>query len=164
MNVDTLHTLRRPAAIDTTKFTMTYSPVLVHLYAKDPKEVLPTYAALKQESDEYDVYLKIQVPARWHYGSRDDLFNRIGDILLVPKAPKVFKLTNKSLYIGHHGYDPAFPEMHATFYAWGPAFKQGMQINSFENVHVYPLLAKVLGLNLTESIDGRIEVLQPILR
>jgi len=54
--------------------------------------------------------------------------------------------------------------MQASFYAWGPAFKNGLTIEAFENVNVYPLIASILGLNITEKIDGRPEVLKPILR
>jgi hypothetical protein len=65
---------------------------------------------------------------------------------------------------GQHGFDNAIPDMQASFYAWGPAFKNGLTIEAFENVHVYPLIASILGLNITEKIDGRPEVLKPILR
>ena len=55
--------------------------------------------------------------------------------------------------------------MRATSIAWGPAFKKGMVIDGFENVHVYPLIAKILGLKLDEKkIDGKIDVLQKILK
>ena len=38
-------------------------------------------------------------------------------------------------------------------------------IEGFENVHVYPLVAKILGLKVDESkIDGKLNVLQPILK
>jgi len=49
--------------------------------------------------------------------------------------------------------------MGATFYAWGPAFKSGMTLTPFENVNVYPLIAHILGLNVTQSIDGSLKVL-----
>jgi hypothetical protein len=55
--------------------------------------------------------------------------------------------------------------MRATFMAWGPAFKTGLYINDFENVNVYPIVAKILGLNYDEnSIDGKLNVLNPILK
>jgi len=54
--------------------------------------------------------------------------------------------------------------MHASFYAWGPAFKQHLMIDGFENIHVYPLIAKILGLHYdANAIDGKLQVLQPIL-
>jgi hypothetical protein len=54
--------------------------------------------------------------------------------------------------------------MGATFYAWGPAFRQGVQIPAFENVNVYPLVAKILGLTITEPIDGSVKVLEGVLK
>jgi hypothetical protein len=55
--------------------------------------------------------------------------------------------------------------MQASFQAWGPAFKSGIKIPAFENVNVYPMVAKILGLNLNESkVDGKLNVLMPILK
>jgi predicted AlkP superfamily pyrophosphatase or phosphodiesterase len=164
INVDTLHTIARPSVIDTTQFIIPYGQTLVHLYAKEPQFVLPAYAALKQQAVDFDVYLKTEIPARWHYSAKDDLFKRIGDIILVPKAPKVLNFNKRRVLPGQHGFDNALPEMRATFYAWGPAFKQRVTIEPFENIHVYPLVAKILGLSIDEPIDGSIQVLLPILK
>jgi hypothetical protein len=55
--------------------------------------------------------------------------------------------------------------MRATFMAWGPAFKKGMQIDGFENVNIYPIVAKILGLTFDEqSIDGKLTVLKSTLQ
>jgi hypothetical protein len=55
--------------------------------------------------------------------------------------------------------------MQASFQAWGPAFKLGIKIPAFENVNVYPMVAKILGLNFNESkVDGKLNVLKPILK
>jgi predicted AlkP superfamily pyrophosphatase or phosphodiesterase len=85
-------------------------------------------------------------------------------MILVPKAPQSFNFRRRRSLLGKHGFDNALPEMQATFYAWGPAFKKHVQIDAFENVHVYPLVAKILGLNITEKIDGELKVLQPVLK
>jgi predicted AlkP superfamily pyrophosphatase or phosphodiesterase len=164
LDVDTVHTLPRPAVIDSTKFILPAGTVLAHLYAKDTSAILPTYAALKQDATNYDVYLNSNVPARWHYGAQDDRYNRIGDILLVPRPPKVFSFFGRRVLPGQHGFDNALPDMQASFYAWGPAFKRRVKIEAFENVHVYPLVAKILGLTITDPIDGSLDVLQPVLR
>lgn len=165
IQVDTVNTLPLPAAIDTNKFKIPDGDVLVHLYAYNAADIQPTYAALKQQpSPDYDVYLANEIPARWHYAAADDRYNRVGDIILVPKPPKSFNIRRKRTIPGKHGFDNAIPQMHATFYAWGPAFKQHLQIDAFENVHVYPLIANILGLIVTEKIDGNIKVLGPILK
>ena len=104
------------------------------------------------------------MPARWHYDKKDDRYNRIGDIILVAHAPKVFKLHNRALPLATHGFDPAEKVMQASFYAWGPAFKENLSIREFENIHIYPLIASLLKLKITEPIDGDLKVLKPILK
>ncbi|WP_207515746.1 alkaline phosphatase family protein [Longitalea luteola] len=165
INADTVNLLPMPSAIDTTKFKVPDGDVLVHMYAYNARDVQPAYKALKQQAVDYDVYLAKEVPARWHYGAADDWYQRIGDIILVPRAPRSFSFRKRRFQLaGKHGFDNALPEMQATFYAWGPAFKKAHQIEAFENVHVYPLIAKILGLNVTEKIDGSLKVLKPILK
>ena len=164
INVDTVSTLSLPHAVDTTKFFVLPNLTLLHLYAKDTNDIRPTYDALKKEAVDFDVYLAANTPDRWHYSKSDDRYNRIGDILLVPHAPKVFNILHRRVPVAEHGYDPGITEMHAVFYAWGPAFKKHKKIEGFENVNVYPLIADILGLNNTEAIDGKSEVLQPSLK
>lgn len=163
-NTDTLHTLPMPEAIDTSKFVATNGDVLVHLYAKDTSDILPTYNNLKAEAKDFDVYLADSVPSRWHYCKTDDKYNRIGDIILVPHFPKAFNFTKRKPIPGRHGYDNHLKEMRATFYAWGPAFKQHTTISGFENINIYPLIAKILKLKYTNEIDGDLKVLKPILK
>lgn len=164
-DVDVQHTLPLPTVIDTTQFIIPRSDMLLHLYAKNKSAILPTYEALKAQAKDYDVYLASQIPERWHYNAANDYFNRVGDILLVPKFPKVFNLTNRKITPGKHGYDNDMPDMRASFYAWGPIFKQHYTIRGFENVHVFPLIANILGLHYqSDAIDGQFKVLAPILK
>jgi predicted AlkP superfamily pyrophosphatase or phosphodiesterase len=162
--IDTVATLPLPAAIDTTKFLVLPGLSVLHLYAKDKQAVAPAFEALKKEAVDYDVYLAENMPARWHYSKKDDVFNRSGDIILVPHLPKVFNIRKRRVPVAEHGYDPAIPEMRASFYAWGPAFRQHKKIKGFENVNVYPLITKILGLEQTGTIDGRLKVLAKALK
>lgn len=166
-NVDTINTINLPP-IDTSKFIMSFSATLVQLYAKNVNDILPTFEAIKKLQKNYRAYLKDDVPAKWHYGSPDDYHHRIGDIFLEADMPFIFYTRGKKS-LGQHGYDNAKQEMQATFYAWGPAFKKNFKINNFENINVYPLIAHILGLQYDEktlghTIDGKLEVLQPILK
>jgi len=160
--VDTAHPIT-PPVVDTSRFTIAFGGTMIHLYAKDKSAVSATYEALKRSADGYDVYLPDQTPERWHYTSADDRHHRIGDILLVAHHPLVFHDRGRIL-AGEHGYDNYLPDMGASFYAWGPAFKQGVTIPAFENVNVYPLIAHILGLRISESIDGSLKVLQGTLK
>ena len=47
--------------------------------------------------------------------------------------------------------------------AWGPAFKQHLQIDAFPNVDIYPLVTDILGLKITEKIDGTDELAKQVL-
>ncbi|SOD18260.1 ectonucleotide pyrophosphatase/phosphodiesterase [Pedobacter xixiisoli] len=161
---DNKNTLDLPSVIDTAKFIVPNGDALIQIYAKDKKDIRPLYKQLKADGKDYDVYLTNKMPKRWHYSAKDNKDGRIGDIILIPKLPKIFNLTGKPTSIGKHGFDNDMPDMQAVFYAWGPAFKEALTIDSFENVHIYPLLAKILGLSYTHQIDGDIRVLAPILK
>lgn len=164
VEIDTLHTLTLPKAIDTSRFIIMNSQAIVHMYAKNPEDILPAYKILESAAKDYEVYLATKMPARWHYSKKVDRFNRIGDIILVSHPPNVFNLTSRHLDPATHGFDPALPVMHATFYAWGAAFKENLKIRGFENIHIYPLIAYILQLKVTEPVDGDLKVLKPIIR
>ena len=162
VQVDTAHGIY-PAAIDTVKFKVTYGEATIHLYAKDRNDIPAQYEALKkeagaQETPGFDVFLTSEVRDRWHYSAKEDRYGRIGDILLVARAPRVFAQRGRRIIPGAHGFDNALPDIGATFYAWGPAFRQ-TTIPAFENVNVYPLIAQILGLKIGDPIDGSIKVL-----
>ena len=162
-NVDTFNTLSIPSIIDTSKFIISAGSTMIHLYAKNKSDVASTYEAIKKVEKNYTAYLSTNVPERWHYGKSDDKYNRIGDIILVADLSKVFWSRGRK-NAATHGWDNYKQEMQATFYAWGPAFKQHYKINNFENVNVYPLIAYMLGLTYNFPIDGKLEVLKGILK
>lgn len=134
----------------------------VMLYGKTDEEIKAAYDYLKQHENHYTAYLKKETPERWHYG-QEDIYNRIGDIILLAEAGYTFG-NGKRVHPGHHGYDNNLTDMNAVFMAWGPAFKTHTRIATFENVHVYPLVARILGLDITQPIDGRLEILEPVLQ
>ncbi|MFD2999222.1 ectonucleotide pyrophosphatase/phosphodiesterase [Pontibacter toksunensis] len=163
--IDTENTLPLPAAVDTAKFLVSGGGMVVELHAKDKSVIKSTYKKLKKEANGYDVYLRSDMPTRLHYGAKDDAFKRVGDILLLSKAPKVFHFSKRKPSPGAHGYDPArVKDMHATFYAWGPAFKKETKIQTFQNVHVYPVVTEILGLRYNHKIDGEMKLAKEVLR
>lgn len=127
-------------------------------------DILPSYQSIKKIAKAFKVYLREEIPANWHYSKTDDRFDRIGDIFAAPIYPKVLSSWTNRIKPGTHGYDPVMKEMHASFYAWGPQIKKGKTIPSFENIHVYPLVCRLLGLSYTEKIDGDPNVLSRIVR
>ncbi len=111
------------------------------------------------------VYRKDEIPDRYHY--RDH--RRIPPIIGV--ADEGFSISSRSFYEGrpgryggaNHGYDNELLSMGATFIAAGPAFKEGVVVPPFRNIHVYELLCHVLGLEPAPN-DGSLDAVRGMLR
>ena len=162
--VDTTIGINIASMIDTSRFIMKGGNTSLHLYAKNKADIRVAYDALKKQEAGFTVYLPDETPASWHYKKTDDRFDRIGDIFIVPQYPKVLSNQIGRISPGAHGFDPLMKEMHASFYAWGPQIKKGKTIDSFENIHVYPFVCRLLGLSYSEKIDGDPGVLENLLR
>lgn len=107
------------------------------------------------------VYLREDVPERLHYSSNP----RVGDIVIVVAAGRTVstpdRVPTSDFYT--HGWDNATPEMGAIFLAKGARIQPGVTVPAFESVHVYPLLAEILGLTANPDIDGDLQVLSGVL-
>ena len=64
---------------------------------------------------------------------------------------------------GDHGYDPAEANMAALFIANGPDIEPGTDLGTFDNTSVYPLLAKLTGVEPVQG-DGDIADVEAALR
>ncbi|MBL7740510.1 MAG: alkaline phosphatase family protein [Chitinophagaceae bacterium] len=163
-NIETIHTLPMPAAVDTGKFYIPRGFELAALYAKNKKDIRPVYRKLKKQEKGFTAYLKTNMPSYLCYSKKDDHMNVIGDILLVPDWPRTFNFYSGHPDPGAHGFDPLrVKDMQAVFYAWGPDLKN-IQIPAFENIHVYPVMARLLGLSYTHTIDGNAELADRIVK
>ena len=152
--------------LDKDRFDIYNSQTLLRVVVKNPNEIKTVYHQLKStKTDDYKVILTKRFPRKLHYGTKDDKYNRIGHILLVPNAPKIFLEKGKSTSVGKHGYNPRkTPEMKAVFYAWGDVFKNNLEISEFSNVNVYPLVAEILGLKVYQPIDGSPKTAKKVLK
>jgi predicted AlkP superfamily pyrophosphatase or phosphodiesterase len=100
------------------------------------------------------LYLREEIPERLHF--RDN--PRIPPLVIL--ADEGWEIATRASFEkrtkpehGDHGYDPALPSMGATFIANGPAFRHGVVLPPFENIHIYNLLCAVLGLKPSPN-DG----------
>ena len=96
------------------------------------------------------------MPERFHYGSNP----RVPSILCLAESGWIVTSHAQSAkmrapYRGSHGFDNQLPEMAALFIARGPDFRQGLVHAPFDNVDVYPLMAKLLGMT-PEANDGKL--------
>lgn len=163
IKVDDENPLEIPAILlNKDRFDLYNSQTLLRIYVKNSDEVKKVYRELKaNKTNDYEVFLDKKLSKHLHFATKDDKYNRIGQILLIPKAPKIFLFKDQKTSKGKHGYDPKFvPEMKATFLAWGSELKKNLVIDEFENIHVYPLVADILGLRIEHPIDGKLKVLK----
>ncbi len=71
---------------------------------------------------------------------------------------------NPRLYDGGtHGHDPALPSMRTIFIARGPDIARGNRVQPHSNVHVYTLMAHILGIDPVPN-DGSIDSVRAFLR
>jgi len=110
------------------------------------------------------VYRKEDVPARLHYGSS-------------PRIPAIVAIADEGWVVtthararpnaaplgGAHGFEVLLPSMGALFVASGPAFRSGVVVPPFQNIHVYDLMAHILGLRPAPN-DGSLDSTRAMLR
>jgi alkaline phosphatase D len=105
------------------------------------------------------VYTKQTMPEAFHHTNSDRIF----DIVCVAdSAWSIYRDAGSYSTGGTHGYDPANPDMHAVFYASGPAFKKGYIQPAFQNIHLYSLFAEILGL-IPAKTDGSLTEVEGML-
>ncbi len=137
------------------------------LYPPSDEAAARAYQQLHGASDKFAVYRRADVPAYLHFSGNP----RSGDPVVIATGPyKIRAHASETPEIvqpkikGEHGYDPSqMKSMRPIFYAVGPDIRPGIKVPAFENVDVYPLVAKILGLRVG-SIDGQLDGLQRILR
>jgi predicted AlkP superfamily pyrophosphatase or phosphodiesterase len=112
--------------------------------------------------DRYRCWRRGELPPAWHYGTNP----RIPAIVCQADEGWVLQLRSQPPFAqatkGEHGYAPEAPSMRATFVAEGPDFRRGVELAPFDNVDVYPLLARLLGVSPLAN-DGDIAPLLPAL-
>ncbi|WP_313376448.1 ectonucleotide pyrophosphatase/phosphodiesterase [Chishuiella sp.] len=162
--IDDKNPLKLPIKIDDNKVKVVSNGNYVSLFVENEKDINAIYKQIKAvKTDKYDVYKATDVPAKYKFSKKEDYHNRIGDIILIAHAPNYF--SNNTPPKGSHGFFvEETPEMKATFYAWGPSFKSGKEIKTFSNTEVYPMLAKLLGLQIQGKIDGTDQLANEILK
>jgi predicted AlkP superfamily pyrophosphatase or phosphodiesterase len=141
---------------------------IVSIFPKAGKED-EIYQSLKRKlPPQARVYRKAEMPARFHYSQSP----RIAPLLVLPAEGWI--LTNQKAFAemqakgetkrsrGGHGYDNQFPSMRAIFVAHGEAFKRGRVVAPFENIQVYNIMTRILGLKPAAN-DGNYRAAKAVL-
>lgn len=103
-------------------------------------------------------YHRDDVPEHWHFSGHI----RIPEV--IAEAADGWTIMTRSQYNrfgqqlrgGAHGYDNLLPSMQGIFLARGPSFETGRVVGPFGNVHLYNMMASILGVDAAPN-DGSID-------
>ncbi len=123
------------------------------------------YQKLTGAHPHLQVYRKNEIPARLHYQNH----RRIAPIIGIADdgwkiSSRGRRNTREGFYItGEHGYDNQLIAMRAIFIAHGPAFKSALVVEPFQNIHLYNLFCRILGLQPAPN-DGDLDSVRVMLK
>ncbi len=116
------------------------------------------FEALDEAHPNWDVFFREETPDHWHFRNHP----RIAPI--VAAAHDGWTITTHEIFENHptnylggaHGYDPQYESMHGIFLGIGPDFKENVQLQAFENIHLYNLMCQLLQIHPAPN-DGNLE-------
>jgi len=123
------------------------------------------YHKLANAHPNLQVYRKHEIPARFHYQNH----RRIAPIIGIADdgwtiSRHGMRNTAERLHTtGEHGYDNQLAVMRAIFIAHGPAFKSGLVVEPFQNIHLYSLICEILKLQPARN-DGDLDSVRVMLK
>lgn len=122
------------------------------------------YTSLKKNETHFKVYKKEDIPDRYHIKNN----HRTPELLLVAELGYTINtrefISSRDNYPtgGAHGFDNLEEEMWALFVASGPDFKIGFEMEPFENIHLYELMAHLLNIQ-SAGTNGDLTVVSTML-
>lgn len=136
-------------------------------FKKDQEEYANAFPEELKGISHCQSWKKDEIPEWFHFVN-----GNTGDYLLL--ADEGWFITTRSkmdespfILEGMHGYDPKIPNMQGIFYAVGANIMEGIQIPKFENIHIYPLICRLLDIapydGREDMPQGNILVLEKIL-
>jgi len=139
---------------------------VVMIKPDNPEDIEPIYLRLREEEENYKVYLKEEMPAYWHYSAHAYIM----PILVVADigwslSPWQYNPARGYFATGgNHGYDNKHIDMHGIFYAIGPAFRTGYRTGTIRSIDIYPLIMEIFGLKPRSGIDGDLNNIRFLLK
>ncbi len=151
------HVIHLEQLIDTAAVNLVDQGAIVSLSPKAGRgdEII----AQLRRSPHLKVFRKSGIPAGLHYRSHP----RIQPIVAVADEGWIATAGSGGPGpLGMHGYPPDLASMRGLFLGRGPAFARGVVVPPFQNIHVYDLIAHILGLTPAPN-DGSLDSLRAVL-
>lgn len=148
--------------IDPSTYTLTERGPLVHMWPR-PGMMEEIYQNLTRNQIPHvrRVFRKEDIPDEYHWKNN----RRIPPIFIDPEVGWVITSSRSDLPPGRgeHGWPPDESMSYSTFYARGPAFREGEVVRPFNTVDLYPLMCKLLGID-PRSNNGSMENIKAVLK
>jgi len=167
-NLPTAHLMTIEAIENENLFKTINNGAIVNIHPNEGVEIDTVFQELKQKERNFKVYKTENTPGFEYIPQNKDW----GSIQVLPdfgyyfsSQRRIESLKKNSIQsIGVHGPDPANKDMHGIFYGNGPAFKNGYTAPSVKNIHIYPLMCEILGIEIPNNIDGKLDQLESVLK
>uniref|UniRef100_A0A8C5L660 Ectonucleotide pyrophosphatase/phosphodiesterase family member 1 n=1 Tax=Jaculus jaculus TaxID=51337 RepID=A0A8C5L660_JACJA len=127
----------RPSDVPDKYYSFNYEGIARNLSCREPNQ-------------HFKPYLKHFLPKRLHFAKND----RIEQLTFYLDPQWQLALSpseRKYCGSGFHGSDNLFSNMQALFIGYGPGFKHGLEVDTFENIEVYNLMCDLLNLTSTPN-------------
>ena len=149
-------------------YTSIDNGAIVNIHPNNKNQIDSIYTYLKKKESNFKVYKTENTPG-FEYIPKNKNW---GAIQILPDFGYYFSstkgITSRKQHIntnfGVHGYDQKYKDMHGIFYANGPAFKKAYRTPSIKNIHIYPLMCEILGLEVPSNIDGDLGQIKNVLK
>ena len=149
-------------------YTSIDNGAIVNIHPNNKNQIDSIYTYLKKKESNFKVYKTENTPG-FEYIPKNKNW---GAIQILPDFGYYFSSTKgiaskkqrANTNFGVHGYDQKYKDMHGIFYANGPAFKKAYRTPSIKNIHIYPLMCEILGLEVPSNIDGNLDQIKNILK
>jgi predicted AlkP superfamily pyrophosphatase or phosphodiesterase len=124
-----------------------------------------TLAARLDADPHLRAWTRATLPSRWglNHSPRTPPVLALADEGWVITTRARFERDSATFRGGSHGYDESAISMRGLFVAAGPRFRSGVVVPAFRNVHVYPVLAELLGVKPAPS-EGSVDSVRAMLR
>ena len=149
-------------------YTSIDNGAIVNIHPNNKNQIDSIYTYLKKKESNFKVYKTENTPG-FEYIPKNKNW---GAIQILPDFGYYFSSTkgiasrkqHTNTNFGVHGYDQKHKDMHGIFYANGPAFKKAYRTPSIKNIHIYPLMCEILGLEVPSNIDGNLDQIKNVLK
>ncbi len=133
-----------------------WDPVLQVIPDSDYTEA--AFSALQGAHPALQVFRREQMPERFHFKNHRRIAPLIGlgEVGWRIVSKQFIRESGLPEAGGSHGFDNMLKEMQGLFVGHGPSFRQGQVVDPFLNIHLYPLMSNILGIEPAPN-DGELE-------